>query len=288
MKVIGVTYRDSRRTPHWAYVRGKGEVILSAGAIGSPQLLLLSGVGPAPDLLRLGIPVAQPQPNVGKFMADNTRNSVGIVSPSSLTPSYLQAVAITPDFYIESASLVMQFASLSRPSSVYPPDLSSSPVNLSLAFLSSKVPGPASTEGFLSLRSPVDARVAPSVRFNYFSDPSDLAKCVKGMRKVGDLLNTNTLAGFKFDNGDVAGEKGFKFFGPSLPEDYRTNDAAVEGFCRSTITTWWHYHGGCVAGKVVDGDLRVTGIDALRVVDGSVFAVSPGTNPQATLLMMGR
>lgn len=46
--------------------------------------------------------------------------------------------------------------------------------------------------------------------------------------------------------------------------------------------------GGCVVGRVVDCDLRVIGIGALRVVDGSVFGVSPGTNPQATLMMLGR
>ncbi len=49
-----------------------------------------------------------------------------------------------------------------------------------------------------------------------------------------------------------------------------------------------HYHGGCLVGKVVDRNFRVIGIDALRVVDGLIFTVSPGTNPQATLLMLGR
>ena len=47
-------------------------------------------------------------------------------------------------------------------------------------------------------------------------------------------------------------------------------------------------HGGCLVGKVVDRNFRVIGIDALRVVDGSIFTVSPGTNPQATLFMLGR
>ncbi|CAL8990759.1 unnamed protein product [Prunus brigantina] len=64
-----------------------------------------------------------------------------------------------------------------------------------------------------------------------------------------------------------------------------TDTTSLETFCRET--TFWHYHGACL-NKVVDGDLRVKGINALRVVDGSTFKFSPGTNPQATLMMLGR
>ncbi|KAM7489753.1 hypothetical protein LguiB_027237 [Lonicera macranthoides] len=59
-------------------------------------------------------------------------------------------------------------------------------------------------------------------------------------------------------------------------------------FCRKTLSTFYHFHGGCLEQKVVDGHLKVIGINALRVVDGSTFVVSPGTNPQATLMMFGR
>jgi choline dehydrogenase-like flavoprotein len=59
-------------------------------------------------------------------------------------------------------------------------------------------------------------------------------------------------------------------------------------FCRRTVSTIWHYHGGCVVGKVVDRDYHLIGVGALRVVDGSTLTVSPGTNPQATLMMLGR
>ena len=70
--------------------------------------------------------------------------------------------------------------------------------------------------------------------------------------------------------------------------DYASSNSLLEDLCRSTVTTWWHYHGGCLVGKVVDGDFRVIGINGLRVVDGSVFNISPGTNPQATIMMLGR
>ncbi|KAG9135965.1 hypothetical protein Leryth_023733 [Lithospermum erythrorhizon] len=60
------------------------------------------------------------------------------------------------------------------------------------------------------------------------------------------------------------------------------------GFCKDTVTTIWHFHGGCLVGRVVDHDYKVIGIDALRVIDGSTFDYSPGTNPQATVMMLGR
>lgn len=62
----------------------------------------------------------------------------------------------------------------------------------------------------------------------------------------------------------------------------------VEQFCRDTVITIWHYHGGCHVGKVVDRDYHVFGVDGLRVIDGSTLLKSPGTNPQATVMMMGR
>lgn len=68
-----------------------------------------------------------------------------------------------------------------------------------------------------------------------------------------------------------------------------TNDTeSLEQFCKDTVTTIWHYHGGCQVGKVVTPDYRVMNVNRLRVIDGSTFNESPGTNPQATVLMMGR
>ena len=73
------------------------------------------------------------------------------------------------------------------------------------------------------------------------------------------------------------------YIGPALPLD-QSNYLQMADFCRRTVSTLWHYHSGCVVGRVVDHDLRVIGINSLRVVDGSVFGVSPGTNPQATVM----
>ncbi|CAL5364306.1 unnamed protein product [Camellia sinensis] len=63
---------------------------------------------------------------------------------------------------------------------------------------------------------------------------------------------------------------------------------SLEQFCIATVMTIWHFHGGCQVGRVVDSDYKVLGVDALRVVDGSTFYDSPGTNPRATVMMLGR
>lgn len=55
-----------------------------------------------------------------------------------------------------------------------------------------------------------------------------------------------------------------------------------------TVMSIWHYHGGCQVNKVVDHDYKVIGMDSLRVVDGSTFNASPGSNPQGTVMMLGR
>ncbi|KAJ7951630.1 Protein HOTHEAD [Quillaja saponaria] len=55
-----------------------------------------------------------------------------------------------------------------------------------------------------------------------------------------------------------------------------------------TLNTIWHYHGGCHVGRVVSPDRKALGVDRLRIADDSTLSESPGTNPQATIMMMGR
>ncbi|XP_048319208.2 (R)-mandelonitrile lyase 1 [Ziziphus jujuba] len=278
----GVIYNDSNGKTHEAFARDGGEVILSAGAIGSPQLLLLSGVGPVPHLSSHAIPVISQNPDVGNHMADNPRNNVNMVVPFALDPSVPQVAGITNDSnYIQAISSVVPF-SFPQPFSLFPNG--TTPLQLSVATIVEKFSGPLSS-GSLRLVSSAEVKVSPTVRFNYFEEPEDLARCVRGMRKVGDMLRTDAMEGLKFE--DLEGVEGFKFLEPSLPRNL-SDDASMESFCRSTVTTYWHYHGGCVVGKVVDADLRVVGTNSLRVVDGSIFNTSPGTNPQATLMMIGR
>ncbi|XP_024980505.1 (R)-mandelonitrile lyase-like [Cynara cardunculus var. scolymus] len=277
---IGVVFCDNLGRYHHAMLREKGEVILSAGAIGSPHLLLLSGIGQRNYLSSWGIPVVTHSPFVGQFVYDNPRNGISFVSPMLLQHSLIQVVGITDSgAYLEASSNVLPFPTPVHSVFMRPP---SSPLYFSVASIMEKIIGPVSA-GSLGLVS-TEIRANPSVRFNYFSNPVDLQRCVNGTRKIGELLRSRAMDDYRFwgwSGGD------FRFVGPGLPEN-QSSDVEMGEFCRRTVNTIWHYHGGCLVGRVVDENLKVMGVGSLRVIDGSTFSISPGTNPQATLLMLGR
>ncbi|KAI5348826.1 Hypothetical predicted protein [Prunus dulcis] len=277
---VGVVYTDSNGTSHRAFVRGKGEVILSAGALGTPQLLLLSGVGPESYLTSLNISVVASHPYVGQNLNDNPRNFINILPPNPIEASTVTVVGIKSDFYQCSLSS-LPFDT--PPFSLFPTTSYPLP-NQTFAHIVSKVPGPLSA-GYLTLQSSSNVSVAPNVKFNYYSDPVDLTHCVRGMKNIGVFLSTDALKPYKVE--DLPGIDGFNILGTPLPEN-QTDDAAFEKFCRDTVASYWHYHGGAIVGKVIDGNFRVMGINALRVVDGSTFPSTPASHPQGFYLMLGR
>ncbi|XAR74040.1 (R)-mandelonitrile lyase [Bertholletia excelsa] len=258
---VGVVYRDETGKFHHAMLSEKGEIMVCAGALGSPQLLLLSGIGPRTYLSSWGIPVVHHLPYVGQYLYDNPRNGISIVPPTPLEHSLIQVVGITDSgAYLEAASNVIPFSFPEHSIFIQNP---SPPLYLTVATIMEKITGPASA-GSLRLAS---------------------TDCVNGTRKIGDVLRSRSMDEFKFQ--EWFGARDFRFVGPTLPVD-QSNDIMMADFCRRTVRTIWHYHGGCLVGKVVDQQFRVVGVDSLRVVDGSTFTVSPGTNPQATVLMLGR
>ncbi|KAF0902640.1 hypothetical protein E2562_018270 [Oryza meyeriana var. granulata] len=288
----GVVYQDRLLQQHHALLRPGGEVILSAGSLGSPQLLLLSGIGPASDLTSLGIPVSADVPDVGKHMFDNPRNGISIIPSIPIDHSLIQVVGIPSangnESYLEAASYIVPLAPILRRAGPFNSPFS--PLYVTVVTIMEKVPGPLS-EGSLWLTSsnPLES---PAVRFNYLSRPEDLARCVMGMRRVAKVLESTTMDVFRSAVGSSSQSRRerreFRIVGAALPVDWSTNDTALGDFCQQTVATLWHYHGGCVAGSVVDRDFRVFRVRALRVVDGSTFRETPGTNPQATIMMMGR
>ncbi|KAD6794822.1 hypothetical protein E3N88_05718 [Mikania micrantha] len=274
----GVVFRDTAGRYHHAMLKKQGEVILAAGAIGSPHLLLLSGIGPRAYLSSWGIPVVDHSPFVGQFLYDNPRNGISFLTPSLLRHSLIQVVGITDSgAYLEASSSVRPFHS-----HVHSRRSHSSPTYFTVANIMEKIIGPLSA-GSLRLASTEIIR-SPTVSFNYFSSPVDLERCVNGTRKIGEVLRTRAMAGFRFWNWHGAE---FRFVGARLPAN-QSSDEEMGAFCRQTVNTIWHYHGGCLVDRVVDSDLKVMGVGSLRVIDGSVFSISPGTNPQATVLMLGR
>ncbi|KAK9098667.1 hypothetical protein Syun_025712 [Stephania yunnanensis] len=95
--------------------------------------------------------------------------------------------------------------------------------------------------------------------------PGDVERCVNGTREIGDVLRSRSIEDFKF--GEWFGGRDFRYVGPV---DH-SNDWLMGEFCCHTVITIWHYHGGCLVGKVVDRNFKVIGIDALLVVDCSIF-----------------
>ncbi|XP_047333125.1 protein HOTHEAD-like [Impatiens glandulifera] len=300
----GVLYKDSRGNIHKALLNkgAMNEIILSAGALGSPQLLMLSGIGPKAHLMDHGIKVILDSPLVGEGMSDNPTNVVVVPSPRPVEVSLVQIVGITPfGSFIESASGVqfgVKLPSLTdyialmnntdQPTTILPEQI---PPFFNAASRSGiileKVNGPLST-GHLELES-TDAYVNPKVTFNYFKDPQDLEKCVKGLETIIRVLESKAMSSFRYPFVTVQALFDMMLTLPvNLRPRHLSSSFSLEQYCKDTVTTLWHYHGGCQVGKVVDRDYKVIGVNGLRVIDGSTFLESPGTNPQATVMMMGR
>ncbi|KAI4314150.1 hypothetical protein L6164_027085 [Bauhinia variegata] len=136
--------------------------------------------------------------------------------------------------------------------------------------IAAKVAFPSS-KGTLEL-SNTDPRVNPIVKFNYLASESDMEECIK----MSQLLSR------------IAKSKSIAFFLGTSRQSKLMSTQDLKQFCRENVRTIYHYHGGCSVGSVVNRQYHVQGIKGLRVVDGSTFSKSPGTNPMATLLMLGR
>jgi choline dehydrogenase len=150
-----------------------------------------------------------------------------------------------------------------------------------------KVTGPRST-GHLELLT-TNPNDNPSVTFNYFKDPEDLRMCVEGMKTIINVINSKAFSRFRYPNITVKTLIDWMLYLPvNLRPKHRKAAFSLEQYCIDTVLTIWHYHGGCQNGKVVDHNYKVIGVEALRVIDGSTFYRSPGTNPQATVMMLGR
>ncbi|EEE57571.1 hypothetical protein OsJ_07923 [Oryza sativa Japonica Group] len=305
----GVLYHDARGGSHMAYLNhgARNEIILSAGALGSPQLLMLSGVGPADHLEEFGISLVLDHPGVGQGMSDNPMNAIYVPSPSPVELSLIQVVGITRfGSYIEGASGCRGFGMFSPQTgqlATVPPKQRTpeaiararggheprSPTRaLRGGFILEKVLGPQST-GRLALRN-LDPDDNPTVSFNYFSHPDDLRRCAAGIATIERVIRSRAFSRFAYPNFAFPATINVTAEFPANLMRMRggSDPRALEQFCRDTVMTIWHYHGGCQVGRVVDRDYRVLGIEALRVIDGSTFNASPGTNPQATVMMLGR
>uniref|UniRef100_A0A6N2NHL6 Glucose-methanol-choline oxidoreductase N-terminal domain-containing protein n=1 Tax=Salix viminalis TaxID=40686 RepID=A0A6N2NHL6_SALVM len=308
-KAAGVLFKDENGNQHQAFLSSslKSEVILSCGAIGTPQMLLLSGVGPKAELEEMKISSVLDNKFVGQGMADNPMNAVFV--PSKETS---KAVAHTncrdyqdggfgeSDDSIECHHGIIS-AEIGQLSTIPPEQRTPEAIQAYIrrkkdipyeafrgGFILEKIAHPIST-GQLKLIS-TNAEDNPSVTFNYFKHPHDLQSCVDGIRMVIKMVQSEHFTNFtQFDKQTT--DKILNMSASAnvnLIPKHANDTKSLEQFCKDTVLTIWHYHGGCHVGKVVDREHKVLGAHRLRIVDGSVFDESPGTNPQATIMMMGR
>ncbi|KAL7618768.1 hypothetical protein Lser_V15G01424 [Lactuca serriola] len=315
-RAIGVVFKDENGDLHEAFISRKrgSEVIVTSGAIGSPQLLLLSGIGPKDDLEKLNISVVHDNEFVGKNMSDNPMNAIYVPFNRPVKQSLIETVGITKmGVFIEASSGYGQSsdsihchhgitsAEIGQLSTIPPKKRTKEAIELYKrnkkdipheafhgGFILEKIGYPKSKGELKLINTNVDNN--PSVVFNYFSHPDDLRSCVHGVRMMEKLVRSKPFLNFtQCDNETVN-----KLLNMSVTANVNliprhTNDTeSLEQFCKDTVITIWHYHGGCHVGKVVNNDYEVMGVHRLRVIDGSTFEQSPGTNPQATVMMIGR
>ncbi|XP_024982882.1 protein HOTHEAD-like [Cynara cardunculus var. scolymus] len=270
-----VVFEDASGNRHRAYLKGdqNDEIILSAGPLGSPQLLMLSGIGPKDQLDAQQIKLVLNQPSVGQGMKDNPLNAIFIPSPIPVEQSVVQVIGSLAGSQIEQVSGI-NFV-LGSPS-----DYQGFSYEMG-GFVFLKLDGPFSTgELKLQSRNPTDI---PSVEFNYYKDPRDLKQCVDGINTILTAIGSSAFSKFKYPNMTVQDILDLTVKLPTYLPIHANTSLSMEQFCKDTVRTIWHFHGGCQIGKVVDDDYKVIGVDTLRVIDGSTLLSAP-----ANLLMLGR
>jgi choline dehydrogenase len=243
------------------------EVVLTAGVIGTPQLLLLSGIGPGRHLRDLGIDVRADLPGVGANLHDHPKSQVAYTStrPVRPAPGARRPLALVRSVPQGAPDLEMIFAEVP----VHPRWSPGPEDGYSVVF---GLMTPAS-RGTLRLAS-TDPNRAPLVDPGYLTDPCDVTRMVEGLRLARTVGAARALAPFRDKE--------------LFPGADAETDAACRAYLRSTITTFFHPVGTCKIGTddmaVVDPQLKVHGIGHLRIADASVMPSVPSGHTNAPVL----
>ena len=299
-RAIGVEYHQNGETKT---VGARAEVILCGGAINSPQLLQLSGVGPGGVLQDNAIPVLLDAPNVGRNLQDHLgadnyflskvpslnkelRSLLGKVKaalhyallrkgPLSLSLNQgggfvkLHEDSIGPDL-----QLYFSPVSYTRAPVGVRPLMSPDPFQ---GFLMGFSPCKPTSVGHLQIKSP-DPMVAPELQPNYLDTDYDRAMMLAGTKMMRHIAGMPALQGV------IESEL--------LPGADTTEDADIAAYLRQHAWTVFHQCSTCRMGSdpatsVVDPALRVHGIDGLRIADASIFPSIPTGNTNAPAIMVG-
>jgi choline dehydrogenase len=252
------------------------KVVLSAGALKSPHILMLSGIGPKDQLDTFGVPVVQDTPGVGS----NLRNHP--ISPISY--KIKEGIKLAPD--AAGARVALRYTAKG---SKEPNDMMMTTSSVFNPFTGEELPDrigriscvielPAGA-GFVRLASS-DPVIQPDFDYRYFSHPEDMRRMRDGIRLAVKLLNTDAYK-------EVSDEK----IEPS--DEILANDDALDLWIRKTVSSARHVSGTCKIGPdsdpmaVVDQECRVKGFKGLWIADSSVMPQVPRANANATAIMIG-
>jgi choline dehydrogenase-like flavoprotein len=297
--VLGVELSGGRATG--VRIRGRGrrervisagrEVILSAGSIGSPQLLLLSGIGPADHLRSVGVPVNHDLPGVGENLHDHPyvvciwESSVGeslygADKPKPMLEWILRRTGPLTSTVAEAFAFVRTRPGLPAPDVQYhfaPAYFADNGFEEfdGHAFTFGPVLVSTKSRGNLRLRSsdPLDK---PRILTNTLAEPEDVASLVEGVKLAREVTSKEPLA-------EATGREIY-------PGADVADDGDIEAYVRRSVQLLYHPVGTCKMGTgddaVVDTQLRVRGVDGLRVIDASVMPQIPGGNTNAPTIMI--
>ena len=296
-RVTGVRWRQNGEQ---RVARSRGEVILAAGSIGSPHILMLSGVGPAAQLSKFGIPVTLDKPGVGANLHDHLQlrmiykvsgvktlnetyaslfNRVGMGlnyafrrrGPMTMAPSQLGAFARS-DSTQDRANIQYHVQPLSL-------DKFGEPLHPFPAFTASVTNVRPTSRGALTLKS-ADPAASPAISPNYLSTPEDQRVAADSIRVTRGIVRQPALQKYspvEYLPGDLTGDN---------------DEAGLVKAAGDIGTTIFHPVGTARMGRdddtraVVDGRLRVIGIERLRVVDASVMpSITSGNTNSPTMMI---
>lgn len=294
-RAVGVTCRTPRGTSQF---RSRREIILSAGGVGSPHILQLSGIGPAQHLRQHGIHVVHDNPAVGANLQDHLDLTVQYRCKKPITllrhamwPGkalvginwFLFKRGLAASNQFEVSAYIRTRAGLPKPNlkfEILPLCFSHDdfkPYKYE-AFQIHCTVETSHSRGSLRLRS-ANPLEAPSLRFDYLSDERDIQTFREAVGLVRELVSAQP-----FD----------EYRGAEIePGEAIKDGAALDDWIRRRATTAFHIAGTCAMGEagdpnaVVGPDLRVHGVEALRVADASVMPIVVTSNLNASAIMIG-
>ncbi len=293
LRASGIEYRRRGRQ---RLARAEREVILCGGAVNSPQLLMLSGVGRADDLEAHGIPVVHDLPGVGRNLHDHVEIFIEreCIQPITLYNAFKpwNLVRIGLAWFLfrggmgvsnqyESGGFIRSRAGVRHPDIQhhFVPRSAANPYGFGADRHGYRVhigPMRPTSRGHIALKS-ADPAVAPAIQPNMLATGRDRDDMREGLRLTREIMAQPALAPFR---------------GPEvLPGPDVQSDAAIDAHVRARAESAFHLCGSCKMGSdgmaVVDAQCRVRGLDGLRVVDASIMPSVVSGNLSAPVMMMG-